>query len=224
MKRIILIFILLALGIMLFAETDSLSVFDKYQKDPSIENCKMVLEYYNNKLSQNGKDYESTLVLSYVYLNELDKKLDVLQGAKDSLAIGMQFQLANLYLSIGRYSEAITLYERINTKTPNWSCPWRHKGEALWKSNELDKAIVSLNKAIETNKDHFDAYVMLAKVYKAKSDYKQALATLEAGLQIQGQQNEESESIDTAEISALHDELIDLSKTNGSIKNNHKKK
>ena len=53
-----------------------------------------------------------------------------------------KFSCANIQLEMGRYDDAIEIYKMLNEKTPKWSCPWRHRGEAYWKKGELDNAVI----------------------------------------------------------------------------------
>jgi len=85
------------------------------------------------------------------------------------------------------------VYEGLNEEFPDWSCPWRHKGEAYFKTSELELAETALQKAIETRVEHFDAYVMLAEVQDAMGKNAEALKTLETGFSYKGKDVEDPE-------------------------------
>jgi tetratricopeptide (TPR) repeat protein len=110
---------------------------------------------------------------------------------------------------MGKYEPAVAIYEKINQQFPKWSCPWRHKGEAFFKSGKLEKAEQALQKAIETRKQHYDAYVMLAEVQKEQNEYRQALETLQEGMKYKNKDIEEGE-VDELEVDFLMLELLEL--------------
>lgn len=148
-------------------------------------------------------------MLSYIYMLEMERMLGQFEVRIDSLAPNIKFQYANLLLEIGKYDECIEVYEGLNEEFPDWSCPWRHKGEAYFKTSELEKAEISLQKAIETRVEHYDAYVMLAEVQEAMGKYTDALATLETAFSYKGKDIEDPEQeITDLDVQFLHLRLL----------------
>ena len=130
----------------------------------------------------------------------------------DNLKPGERFALANLYLEMDKYADAISIYNLLNEATPKWSCPWRHKGEALFKSGKYDAAKKSLEMAIETNKEHYDAYLWYAKTLYELKDYKNALSALETAFDLtkELEDSEYDQVIAEEDINQLYQELLKL--------------
>lgn len=163
-------------------------LYREYLNEPGSENFTKAHEYYGN-----WGDNEGKILQSYLHWQELNRLLSELSSEQDSLSMSGKFQFANLLLEIGRYEESIEVYEVLNEASPKWACPWRHKGEALWKMDNLEEAETALKKSIEVRENHYDAYVMLAEVQKDGGKYDEALETLEKGLQYRAENPEYSE-------------------------------
>lgn len=164
MKYSLFILILIVLASAVWAEKAP-SPVDVYLEKPSQASFIEAENYLNAALTSNPADTQASLMQAYIYLNQAQTIMEQIRTHADSLTAGAKFQLGNMYLSIGGYAEAITFYESLNTAYPTWSCPWRHKGEALYRADNLKAAVVALQQAIETNKQHYDAYVWLALTY-----------------------------------------------------------
>lgn len=195
MKIFAFISIILCMPLILFAEetTQQANPFQDYYADPSFSTFENAYESYSVQLSENAEDNSARLMLSYLYLIELERMLEQFEARIDSLAPNIKFQYANILLGIGKYDECIKVYEGLNEEFPDWSCPWRHKGEAYFKSDELVQAETALQKSIETRIEHYDAYVMLAEVQEAMGKYTEALATLETGFSYKSKDIEDPE-------------------------------
>ena len=186
------------------------SDFEKYmdyQKEPAIGNLIKAVEYYNEQLEGNTK-YTAHLMLANIFQKEFQKNMNILEEELDSLSTMNKFSYANLLLDIGQFEKSITIYDRLNDDFPKWSCPWRHKGEALLKMESYEKAEVATIKAIEVREDHFDAYVQLARIRKSLGKYNEALQALEKGLSYS--ESDPEEEISNEEVEALHNELLKL--------------
>jgi len=194
MKKIILCAILICATLtILHAQDSEANPFRDYYADPNITTFENAFKHYSTQLADNEDDDSARLMLSYLYVTELDRMLVQFEARVDSLASKFQFQYANLLLELRRYDEAIETYEILNASFPDWSCPWRHKGEAYFKSNNLIQAETALKKAIETRIEHYDAYVMLAEVQEAMGKNAEALKTLETGFSYKGKDVEDPE-------------------------------
>ena len=213
MKKIILASAFLC-TILLFAGEHDNSEYDhfsNYREEQTFENFKTAVDFYHSELEKDENNHSAYLMLSYLNFMELERNLTVLENNLDSLDNRTKFSYANLLLSSGKYDESIKIYDKINNETPNWSCPWRHKGEALYKSNRMEESEVALMKSIETRKEHYDAYVWLAKVQKEMGKNKEALASLKTGISYKGKDIESpEEEVDYLEEDFLHLELLKL--------------
>ena len=216
MKRMLIFFTLvISLPFTLcFAETPPESNhFQDYFADPSFSTFEKAFESYSTQLSENAEDNNSRMMLSYLYMLEIERMLGEFETRIDSLAPNIKFQYANLLLGIGKYEECIEIYEGLNIEYPDWSCPWRHKGEAYFKSDELEQAEIALKRAIETRVEHYDAYVMLAEVKEEMGNYTDALATLETGFSYKGKDIEDpDEEITDLDVQFLYLRLLKVNK------------
>ena len=209
MKKGIFGIIILLLISGLFGEAHDNSEYEQYQKyqaEPTIENLISALQYYSELDNETGK-----LMLAYLYSMSLESSLEGLAAEVDSLSMKTRFSYANLLLDLGRYEECVPIYESLNTESPAWACPWRHKGEAFWKQGNLEDAESALKQSIIVRENHYDAYVMLAEVLSEAGKVKEALETLEKGLEYKEENPEYSEDdAFEAEVKALHEKLIKL--------------
>ena len=187
-----------------------------YQKEPTTTNLVKAIEYYNEEIKENSS-YTAHLMLANIFQNEFQKNINILNDNLDSLSIRTQFSYANLLLDTGQLKESILIYDKLNKNFPKWSCPWRHKGEALLKMERYNEAEIATIKAIEVREDHFDAYVQLAHIRKNLGKYKEALQTLEKGFSYSDSDTEEE--ISNEEVEELYNELLKLNeKTSGKKK------
>ena len=184
------------------------SPFQIYSKDQTPENFINAYNTYNAQL-KDTMNFGTVAMLGWLSYYELDRNLEMLKANTDKLTDMNKFQYGNILLELGRYDEAIPLYAQINEHNPKWSCPWRHKGTALWKKGQLDEAVKSLEMAIETRKTHYDAYVVLAQVYNDKKEYKKAVATIETGLSYYGKDSEDPDKeMNTLEVQFFYLDLL----------------
>ena len=177
-----------------------------YVAENTYENFKNAMDHFYGNIDKDNNDGASHMMAAYVLVAELGKQLDYLDENVDSLAPGQKFGYANLLLSLNMFDESIEVYNKINEAAPKWSCPWRHKGEAYFKSGKLEQAEVALKKAIETRKEHYDAYIMLADVQDEMGKYEEALETFNTGLSYKGKDIEDAEE----ELSSLSEGKIHL--------------
>lgn len=208
MKKLFILAIALAIILPGVASAKDPSLFSIYLKDRSTENFVKAWEHYES-LRADTANHSAAVVLAYLSLIELEKNLDLLEENKTELKNKTLFSYGNILLEMDEYDESIAIYEILNEKSPKWSCPWRHKGEAYWKKGDLDDAVIALNKAIETRETHYDAYVMLAEVYNDLDDCETALATLEKGLTYYGKDIEDPEKeVSNKDVAFLRLELL----------------
>ena len=199
-KLLILLFIVLVT--ICFAVQHDYTEFNEYQENPNYENFLKAAGGYQEQVDST---YTSNIMLAYLYSMQMNKEIKVLEENYDSLTTRTKFSYANLLLELGKLDESIAIYDKINEDVPKWSCPWRHKGEALMKMEKLEDAEKATLKAIETREDHFDAYIQLAHIQKDMKKYKEALKSLDKGLSYYSSDPEEE--ITDEEIIKLKTEL-----------------
>lgn len=181
------------------------------QTAPDLESFRAAVNSLGETLAKDPGNYRNKLMLMELLNEQLGLLREDLGAIADTLAAGERFGLANALLGMGEYPAAISVYNSLNREYPQWSCPWRHKGQALFMIDDFPAAEKSLEEAINTNSQHWDAYIWLAKVQKELGKYAEALANLDAAAQI-GVQEEASEDavIGSEEIRDLYNELKTL--------------
>ncbi len=183
-----------------------------YLQNQNLETYQQAVNYLIQIDKENTSGMQAKLNLAYISNLESLRLMDLAKADMDNLKPGERFALANLYLERDKYDDAISIYNLLNEATPKWSCPWRHKGEALYKSGNYDAAKKSLEMAIETNKEHYDAYLWYAKTLYELKDYKNALRALETAFDLteELEDSEYDQVIPEEEINQLYQELLKL--------------
>ena len=183
-----------------------------YLQNQNLETYQQAVNYLIQIDKENNSGMQAKLNLAYISNLESLRLMDLAKADMDNLQPGERFALANLYLERDKYDDAISIYNLLNEATPKWSCPWRHKGEALYKSGNYDAAKKSLEMAIETNKEHYDAYLWYAKTLYELKDYKNALRALETAFDLteELEDSEYDQVIPEEEINQLYQELLKL--------------
>ena len=137
-----------------------------YLQQPSDKGYRAARAKLDSLLAAAPQDRRNLVLSFYVERTNLDAQVEQLYAERDSLDDQTAFGLANFLLETRDFDRAIALYGQLNATTPKWSCPWRHKGQALYQQGRLDEAEASLLQAIETRQTHYDAYVWLARVQR----------------------------------------------------------
>jgi len=183
-----------------------------YLQNQNLETYKQAVNYLIQIDKEGNSGMQAKLNLAYISNLESLRLMELAKADMDNLQPGERFALANLYLERDKYDDAISIYNLLNEATPKWSCPWRHKGEALYKSGNYDAAKKSLEMAIETNKEHYDAYLWYAKTLYELKDYKNALRALETAFDLteELEDSEYDQVIPEEEINQLYQELLKL--------------
>ncbi len=182
MKSFIITLILLAVGFNILAQhgLDDFEKYNDYFKEQDLDNFLTAVQHYEAEKEEN---FTNRILLANIFLNEFSKNIAALEAEYDSLTVHGKFSLANLLLGVGKFQRSIEIYDELNENYPKWTCPWRHKGEALMKTGRLEEALAATIKSIESREDHYDAYIQLAEIQKELGDYEAALKSLEKGLQ-----------------------------------------
>ncbi len=181
----------------------------EYLRKPSDKGYRAARARLDSLLAAEPQNRRNLVLSFYVEKASLDGQVDGLYAERDSLDNITKFSLANFLLEARDYGRAIALYEALNAKTPKWSCPWRHKGQALYESGRLEDAEASLQRAVETRETHYDAYVWLARVQRDLKRYGEALETIKTAFKYKGRDIEDPEQeVAAGEDVKLLDELL----------------
>lgn len=181
-----------------------------YLADKTTENF---LNAYNAYTAQmkDTVNYGALTTLAWLNVFELDRALETLKANEASLSNMNKFQYANILLELDRNEEAIALYNQLNEKSPKWSCPWRHKGEAYFNMKDYPAAETALLKAIETRKEHYDAYIWLAETYRDWGQPEKGLKALKDGMEQYGKDIEDPEKeYSGVDVAFLHLDLLKM--------------
>lgn len=182
-----------------------------YLKKPTAEGYRAARARLDTMLSINSGDRKALVYSALVDQANLAAQVDRLYGLRDSLEGKYLFGLANLMLETGDFRRSVDLYRKLNAQTPKWSCPWRHKGEALYRLGDLAESEQALLKAVETRPTHYDAWVWLARVQRDMGKRKEALASIKKAFENKGKDVEDpEEELAAGEDVKLLDEILVL--------------
>ena len=209
MKKFTFIMLWLLIVVLYCAQESPVTL---YLQNQNLETYKQAVNYLIQIDKEGNSGMQAKLNLAYISNLESLRLMELAKADMDNLKPGERFALANLYLERDKYDDAISIYNLLNEATPKWSCPWRHKGEALYKSGNYDAAKKSLEMAIESNKEHYDAYLWYAKTLYELKDYKNALRALETAFDLteELEDSEYDQVIPEEEINQLYQELLKL--------------
>lgn len=204
-----ILLVLLLAGTALTAQT--VDPCAEYLRKPTPEGYRAARAYLDSILSKNSSDPKALLYSAYVDQANLAAQIDRLYGLRDTLEGKHLFGLANLMLEMGDFRRAVEIYRTLNTMLPKWSCPWRHKGQALYRMGDLAAAEQSLLMAVETRPTHYDAWVWLARVQNDMGKRKEALASIKKAFENKDRDVEDPEQeVAAGEDVKLLDEILVL--------------
>lgn len=206
MRPFILILLLLSFVCLNAEETNPVN---DYFNAPSEQSFTAAYNFCAAMLKADTTSTSYQILMANLAALEADRLTEQLMPQKSALNPSGRFQFANLLLAQRRYEDAVELYNGLNTDYPAWSCPWRHKGEALYEQKQYKAAEIALEQAIATNKEHYDAYIWMAKTQYQLKKYKPALKNLETALTLNPEAEESAdEVISEGSISQLHEQLL----------------
>lgn len=211
MKKKLLIGVIALFAITALAENhehNSEGQFAKYQKEQTTENFNNALNELNEKIDKDSTDTNSRIMISYLFMMELDRNNSYFNENIENLDNRTKFGYANLLLEMGKYNESIKVYNLLNAEFPKWSCPWRHKGEAHYKSSQLEEAELATIKSIEVRPDHYDAFVQLAEIQRDLGKKTEALKSIESAVKLMSENTEED--VTDNHVYILYAEILEL--------------
>jgi len=185
-KRCYLIILIACACAMIFAaDTNPVRA---YLDNPGTDAFGAAVQYLAQMDKDSSSSMQTKLNLAYIADYEAKRLMDLALSQEKELKPAERFSLANMFLGREKYAEAIKLYDMLNKESPKWSCPWRHKGEALYKSGDYPAAITSLEMAIETNEEHYDAYIWYAMALSKLERYQEAKTALDTALSLDSEE------------------------------------
>lgn len=206
MKRFLLSVLFISLIFLLAAQSNPVS---DYFNAPDTHSFMSAYNYCAEMLAQDSTKVNLKIIMAILANAESQRIADTLSGEIDNLPAGNKFQYANLLLSQNKNEDAVKIYSQLNSAYPEWSCPWRHKGEAYYKLGKYKDAETALFKSIATNTSHYDAYVWMAKTQYQLKKYKEALKNLEHSFTLDPEEEDSpDEVISDVEIRKLYDDLL----------------
>jgi tetratricopeptide (TPR) repeat protein len=205
--RTITISLLLLICLTLFAaETNPVQ---QYFTNPSTVTFQAAWNTCNEALAKDSTATSQKVLMATLAYYESERLLETLSENAMQLDTGSKFQYANLLLSKEQYEKAIPIYQSLNDSIPAWSCPWRHKGTCLYYLKKYPEAEVSLQKAVETNVEHYDAYIWLAKTQFQLKKYKLALENLKTGMKLDpNAEGSDDTGFTDDSVKTLHQDLL----------------
>jgi len=207
MKHLLLLSVALCISALMFAQTEA-TPLNTYLKNPGVANFSKAVTTLEQAINKGEKVNQSKLHLAYIAGYEADRLMEELIDNADSLAAGERFTLANILLGKEDYSRAIAVYNSLNREFPNWSCPWRHKGEAHYKQGNYNESVKALTESIRTKEDHYDAYIWMAFALNKLERYPEALQNLEIAMTLSPEEEDsDDEEVSEEDIQKLYQEL-----------------
>ena len=192
MKSLFIISLLICSLLLLAEETSPLMT---YYNNPNLQTFQAAWQDISAVLEKDSTQINLHILLASLATSEARRLEKGIKPHVSQLNTGGKFQYANLLFSQARWEEAIGLYDQLNRSTPKWSCPWRHKGAALYHLKRFKDAEKALQEAVNTNEQHYDAYIWLAKAQYELKKYKPALKNLETALTLDPLAEGEDESV-----------------------------
>ena len=181
MKKFVLVSLLLSLSIGFVLADDARSLYMEYLNEPCTETFLGAFMHIKEVIEA---DTTGTVDMMYFYLmhlhrTEMDRQLNHLIENVEAFGAGVRRNIADTLMGLGRLDQAIEIYRKAIEASPQWSCAWRHKGEAYFRNNDLPNAEIALRAAIQYRQTHYDAYIMLAEVQFLQDRPRQALISME---------------------------------------------
>ncbi|HEX2953146.1 MAG TPA: tetratricopeptide repeat protein [Bacillota bacterium] len=93
-------------------------------------------------------------------------------------------------MNLGLLEEAITTFDKLIEKSPDWERPYFNKGRVLMKQEKFEEALIYFNKAEELNPNNEDTLFYLGVYYMKVDELEKAKMYYEKSLQIDDAQAE----------------------------------
>lgn len=183
----------------------------EYLAKPGVQSYANAVKHLSSLDKEKPESMQAKLNLAYIANFEAKRLMEFALADVDKLSAGERFSLGNMYLGMDKFSEAVRVYDAINQQSPKWSCPWRHKGEALYRLGDYASSAQALEMAIETNEEHYDAYIWYAKALTKLSRYAEAKKAMDKAFTLDAEEegSHQDEELPEDEIKHLYQEIQD---------------
>ena len=173
------------------------AILEFYKGDLKLEDSRYreAIEYYDNGLKKLPNTRGQVRNFEQVWLKKAkaERQLNNYQAALQTCSTALRYyqspQLWNCkaltFYSLGKYTEAISAYDRALEIDPKNIWLWNNRGEAYIKLEEFDRAISDFKTAIELDPSRsFIPWNNLGKLYYQQQNYQQAIASYNKALTI----------------------------------------
>lgn len=135
----------------------------------SLKSWESSIQYCNKFLKNKVNPSSSIYILladNYLEINQLDKTEEFCIKAKKNAKNDIEkHHIGSLFSRMGKFQEAISLYEEVTELKPDKSGYWLYLGNEYLKIFEWEKAISSLMKAIKLDPKNYYTKMSLARAY-----------------------------------------------------------
>ncbi|WP_108822639.1 lipopolysaccharide assembly protein LapB [Dysgonomonas sp. Marseille-P4361] len=145
----------------------------------------LISKYASSELEYSA-DMLYYIGLSYMGIEDDENCIKYMDLAieKDPTLIGPYYTKATSLLFLGKYSEAVPLYEKcidMDTVSEKLAKSYNGLGAAYYYMKDLDASEVAFKKSVEYDEASLTAYSMLTNIYMDKNENDKALAILYEG-------------------------------------------
>lgn len=172
---------------------DTVFIFNAGLAAFNAENYPKAIQYYTEAAKHNYNGGRTYQLLSKSYLENKDtvNAISVLQDAFEKYPTdnGVLVEMINIYLITNKTEEAMKYLEMAIKQDPQNATFYFAQGTLFDRLEKLDAAITSYEKAIEFNKEYFDAYYNLGALY-----YNQGVKQLDLANKVPANENDRYEA------------------------------
>ena len=122
---------------------------------------------------ENGKTMEADKAFTYIALKN-KKSGSILAAIGD----------AYLYSRTPNYAKAIEYLGQSRDVDPNIGATWAHLGDAYTKDNQAGNAMNAYETAVRKDNTNVEAYISMAKIWRATKNKEQAIENLETAIKL----------------------------------------
>ncbi|MCY7332124.1 MAG: tetratricopeptide repeat protein, partial [Pseudanabaena sp. CAN_BIN31] len=182
-----------------FKDTDlPKEILERMQKELKLqaEKSEIVLkEFYVQFNSLSNEIAKWVALMSKFWRCPSDQKLEVLKQAEQQANLlenrinpkahsGVFFEIANAYIALDKYEEAIAAYDRALQIKPDFHEVWNNRGIALFNLGRNEEAIAAYDRALQIKPDFHEAWNNRGSALFNLGRNEEAIAAYDRALQI----------------------------------------